>query len=1260
MSEGYAAGETEEAAIGNTVDIPSAIEEKISKTMVGRGREAELFKTQFTRVLEGGMGLTVVSGQPGIGKSFFVERAVALSAAGNAAYVRGKFRQYDQSPLIAFSEIIEQAVRHILTLPTEALKNIKSDLNQKLGADCGIILSVCPAAGVLFETRKPVHADHMEKLKYRVRKAVYQFLATVSTVLFPLIVFIDDLQWADTLSIGIIENLCQDYGYLNLHLVLARRNHAPEGVCPNLAGLPKNEGLLIELSALKLEDIERYVRLVFGDRIEHEEHLTRVLYGLTMGNPFNIDRVVRLLMRQKALVCSGADSNWKLNHNKVEKLNLPADIEQLILRQINELGEQEKELLSLISCCGSADARLLGVLTGIKSGLLNARLEKLCGHSLLIKNAAGGPVRDESRYGFPHDIILKLAYGQMSDAQRSKNHYRIAEAFASLKKDTPEGGEKLAAAHFLKADRVPTDPDQVWMWVNLLFGAGIAAKTGMAPEQALGIFERCAGLLAGGAPQEPADLPLRIRLELEECRFICGQGEEAKQNFEVLMTEYPNTEELIKIERSYLRLCAKDGDFEKVMELGEKLLARLGLKLDRKHLLPDLIKSKLLFTNGRINKLASAPPVTEGEKLTILETLTVMALAANRTDDRLSAIFALKLAVLSARYGNSDYAPAAYAAYCYILFSVLRNPEKGRRLEKVVLELIEKCGSADLKSTAWFILGAFAYHVTNPLEDALECLKKSACEGEKEGGSLYGSYAYAFVIITEYMTGKPLCELRQIIESYRRLPKRPDYNVVLSLCDLYTDQINQLKNGVLPPREAPYEEGRQCGDKGLFKLTILLIENIIEMERLYLSGMIEEAYKLTESAASVMTAFLGFILDVEYSFYNILIRLAMHRRLSGQERRRNKKIIEKHLKELHYCVGIYKGNHYARCLLARAEYDALFKPEKASDKPYRGAMGFAREQGDLSLEALANLLAARYHREDVRLAGFYASEAACLYKKWGADYIGELLQETKLPRGEAAGAGGPVPCLSKADDTGSGSGDILFHLGELEKMGEDEGYLYLLHVLTEQMAADYCAFFFEKSDEMFLKYDKRRDNPARIYPESVSLNHLSGLPHKLIRYVARTETEILWNKSANGGISWNDAYLADKEELSLACLPIRYSGVFIGIIYLEKSGADGLGDALVSFVKGFIPSLLSRQTQIRETDIPSVLKPHMETSAFTERELEVLKLLATGLSNAEIGNQLHISLGTVSNHLRSIFAKLEVDNRVKAVLKAKELKILQI
>lgn len=63
--------------------------------MVGREAEAEMFKRQFDRVLEGGMGLTIISGKPGIGKSFFIENA-AGSLGGGTTYIHGKFRQYDK------------------------------------------------------------------------------------------------------------------------------------------------------------------------------------------------------------------------------------------------------------------------------------------------------------------------------------------------------------------------------------------------------------------------------------------------------------------------------------------------------------------------------------------------------------------------------------------------------------------------------------------------------------------------------------------------------------------------------------------------------------------------------------------------------------------------------------------------------------------------------------------------------------------------------------------------------------------------------------------------------------------------------------------------------------------------------------------------------------------------------------------------------------------------------------------------------------
>jgi DNA-binding NarL/FixJ family response regulator len=58
----------------------------------------------------------------------------------------------------------------------------------------------------------------------------------------------------------------------------------------------------------------------------------------------------------------------------------------------------------------------------------------------------------------------------------------------------------------------------------------------------------------------------------------------------------------------------------------------------------------------------------------------------------------------------------------------------------------------------------------------------------------------------------------------------------------------------------------------------------------------------------------------------------------------------------------------------------------------------------------------------------------------------------------------------------------------------------------------------------------------------------------------------------------------------------------------------------------------------------------MSVEQLTEREREVLKLLSSGITNREIATALRLSEGTVRNHLSSIFAKLGVNDRTKAVL----------
>ncbi len=83
--------------------------------------------------------------------------------------------------------------------------------------------------------------------------------------------------------------------------------------------------------------------------------------------------------------------------------------------------------------------------------------------------------------------------------------------------------------------------------------------------------------------------------------------------------------------------------------------------------------------------------------------------------------------------------------------------------------------------------------------------------------------------------------------------------------------------------------------------------------------------------------------------------------------------------------------------------------------------------------------------------------------------------------------------------------------------------------------------------------------------------------------------------------------------------------------------------------------LLDEFKQMARTDRQAVPTPRL-----TERELEVLRLVAQGLNNREIAKQLFISENTVKNHVRNILEKLQLHSRMEAVMYAVREKILDI
>ncbi|MNN23745.1 Transcriptional regulatory protein LiaR [compost metagenome] len=194
------------------------------------------------------------------------------------------------------------------------------------------------------------------------------------------------------------------------------------------------------------------------------------------------------------------------------------------------------------------------------------------------------------------------------------------------------------------------------------------------------------------------------------------------------------------------------------------------------------------------------------------------------------------------------------------------------------------------------------------------------------------------------------------------------------------------------------------------------------------------------------------------------------------------------------------------------------------------------------------------------------------------------------------------------------------------------------------------------------------DSETLTFASPMEMRDSSLLPEGLIRYVYRTHEGVHYYE---GEESWliHNPYIAKHRPGSALCIPVAVHGTMLGVLYLENRLASGVFASnhkavLLAIASNAILMCVlqgsSEQTALSSDleEVGAAVSDMIIEEPLTERELEVLALLAAGLSNKEIADHLIIAIGTVKVHVKNIFAKLKVNRRTKAIAQAKELKLL--
>jgi predicted ATPase len=400
----------------------------IQRHTVGRKKELAALRDGFASAVAGRGLFLCVAGEPGIGKTTLVEDFLAdLAAAGRACTLaRGRCseRLAGTEAYLPFLEALESLLRGD---DGEVMARLMKTVAPTWYAQVVPLAAEDSSFARVLEQAK---AASQERLK----RELSALLQEVSR-LRPLLLFLDDLHWADASTVDLLAYIGSKCAALRLLLVLTYRptdlllsKHPFIAVKQDLQARGVCREVALEL--LSRQDIERYLALEFPEHRIPEE-FAALIHAKTEGNPlFMVDLLRHLRDRQ---VLAQEQGRWVLAQSLPDlQRELPESVRSMIERKIDQLGDADRRLLVAASVQGyEFDAAVVAKALALDAAEVEEQLEGLERVHAFVRLVREHEFPDRTltlRYRFVHVLYQNALFASLRPTRRASLSAAVAQA----------------------------------------------------------------------------------------------------------------------------------------------------------------------------------------------------------------------------------------------------------------------------------------------------------------------------------------------------------------------------------------------------------------------------------------------------------------------------------------------------------------------------------------------------------------------------------------------------------------------------------------------------------------------------------------------------------------------------------------------------------------------------------------------------------------------------------------------------------------
>ena len=1168
----------------------------IPEKLYGREKEVDKLLAAFERVSLRATEMMLVAGFSGIGKTAVVNEVHKPIVRQRGYFIKGKYDQFQRNiPFSAFVQAFRDLMGQLLSESDTQLQTWKTKILAAVGDNGQVLINVIPELERIIGAQLPATELSGSAAQNRFNLLMQKFVQVFTSKEHPLVMFLDDLQWADSASLNLLQLLMMDTGYL---LVLgAYRDNEVSPVHPFILTVDEIVKTGATVNTITLQALsEPDMNLLVTDTLNCEsflaQPLTKLVYQKTQGNPFFAAQFLKALHDDKLISFNWKIRHWQCDIAQLKTLAITDDVVEFMALQLQKLPRKTQDNLKLAACIGSQfDLKTLVIVSEKSAGMTATALWKALQEGLVIPTTKIYKFFTESEsdevfkasanptYRFLHDRVQQAAYSLIPDSDKKATHLKIGQLLQQ-KLSEIEQEEKLfdIVRHLNQGEELITQHSEREALAQLNLKAAQKARSSTAYAAARVYVQTGIELLTANCWQTQYELTLNLYVAATEAAYLNADFDSMEQMAELVLQEAQSILDKVKIYQISIAAQTAQGKILEAIAVGRNVLGQLGVELPTE---PDeaLIGKALQalatqLQDRRIEELANLPVMTDAKAKAAMQVMGMLFSPIFIGMPGLLPLLSSAMVSLSLSFGNTSASTVGYVIHGMVLCAFFGDAKTGYGFGKLAISLFDQFNVQEFQSVIANLFGSFIQHHQEAVRATIPMLKAGYTAGMETGDFLSAGFSILDYFYANFFSGVELDTWEPEIAGYSAALAQAKQYTPLAYLNMKRQTVLNLTEAVSQPdclMGTAYDETvmlpKHHQDNELSAIALVYIYKLLLA---YSWGNYPAALNHICQAKPYLMALSGLVHVPAFHFYAALTYLAVFSTQPEIEQADILASVETHQTTLHQWAQNAPMNHLHKWYLVEAERQRVLGYKAEALSMYDRAIRLAQDHKFINEEALANELAAKFYLEwgKEKVAQAYMIEAYYCYARWGAKakiddlekryprLLGIILQQAQsftsfketIARGTITSTHSSssnsefldLPSLIKASQAISGEIEI------------DKLLTTLLKIALANAGATKCVLLLKQEQYLQVVARVEEGQKPELLP-SIPLESSQDVAISLVNTVKRSLKPLVIVDARVNPQFAGDSYIEQHQPKSVLCSPILNQGKLIGILYLENN-----------------------------------------------------------------------------------------------------------